>query len=206
MASKKKSATKKRPAANKKAAKKSTAATVYTDQVAEILATQSKQTEWRPKSPPKLALVRVRRPADPSELAPGERAQLEAIWHGASLEHVLASEANEVELADLVNEKGELVYRLLAWNYGVGYVLVGETTEIAAMGTQHDIECWDEPSQRELFYAIDQAIASGNKAADRLNQPLSFGWWEDEAWEETREQDRPYRRVRVEAGGFVPVE
>jgi hypothetical protein len=212
----KKSAVKKSPAkkktakkktAAKKAAKKAaakSASDVYSGQVADIIAGQDTRTAWRPESAPKLSLVRLRTPKDPRELSPGERAQLEAIWHGEPLANVLASPENHVELADLVDEHGKLAYRLLAWNYGVCYVLVGETTEIAAMGTQHDMEAWDEDSQRALFYAIDRALASAKKS-DKPYQPLSFGWWEDDEWAETHERSHPYQRLRIEAGRFVPV-
>jgi hypothetical protein len=205
-AAKKKTAAKKKPA--KKAAKKSTAKPardVYSGQVADILAARKKQTDWRPASAPKLSLVRLRTPEDPAELSPSEHAALAAIWHGTPLAEVLANPENQIELADLVDEEGTLAYRLFAWNYGVCYVLVGETTEIAAMGTQHDMEAWDEQAQRALFYAIDHALAAAKKSA-KPDQPLSFGWWEDDAWAETRERRRPYERLRIEAGRFVPVD
>lgn len=152
--------------------------TVYSGLVRDILDTRPRDTTYQPKSAPELHLERYRMPTSVDELTPSEQRQLQKIWSPMPLAEVLADEENEVEVADVVDASGRVLYQLFAWNYGVGYLLENGTAEVVAMGTQHDIEIWS-PDQRDLFFAMDRALRASSPT---FRQPLSFDWWSDDEW------------------------
>ena len=91
--------------------------TVYSGLVRDILDTRPRDTTYQPKSAPDLRLARYRTPTSVDELTPSEQRQLQTIWSGVPLADVLASDENEVEVADVVDASGRVLYQLFAWNY-----------------------------------------------------------------------------------------
>jgi hypothetical protein len=148
-------------------------------QVREILDPRARNSTYLPQAPPKLALKRYRRPINVDELTEQEQGQLEHIWQPLRVLDVLSEPENQLEVAEVVDlDSGQVVYRLWAWNYGVGYLVEADSNELVARGRQRDIDI-ERLSQRPVFFAMDRAL----QAEPAFQQPLSFGWWDDEKWD-----------------------
>jgi hypothetical protein len=185
----------KTPAAKKRNAKTAArprAATADGGIVAEIIDARSRKSSYVTKAVLALRIANRRQPKSVGELLPDERKQLAAIWEGRRLDDVLGDAENEVEVAEVVDAKGATVYRLYGWNYGVGYLFPTRGLDVVAFGSQHDIEEW-RIEQRDLFAAMDAAL---RKPGHGFRQPLSFGWWNDDAWAEL--EDQPPGQARSE--------
>jgi hypothetical protein len=140
-----------------------------------------------------LRLSNLRKPSTPDALTPREREQLTFVLRGQLAAH-LANPEYDTEVAEFVDEAGDVVYHLYAWNYGVGYLFGDAGAEgLVAMGTQHFIEVWHR-NQRDIFWAIDDALA---RADPRLGQPLSFDWRADDAWAKAPEGKNERRELMV---------
>ncbi len=157
------------------------AAEAYRSVVADIIDDRRAARPY-PPSAPQLAIVRHHRPRSLGDLAPDELLQLHAAWYeeqGPTLAELLADEENDVEAAEVVDEAGELRYRLYGWNFGVGYLFPPSGLEVVAFGAQHDLEHWSV-QQRDLFAGMDRALRAGGH---HFTQPLHFCWDDDSCWE-----------------------
>lgn len=170
---------------------------VYSGAVREIIDARARNTTYQPRSAPDLRLARYRMPTSVDELTPSEQRQLQKIWSPVPLADVLADPENQVEVADVADASGRVLYQLFAWNYGVGYLLENGTTDVVAMGTQHDIEIWSQ-DQRDLFFAMDRALRASSPT---FQQPLCFDWWSDDEWGEAEESPRSPYRLRSDEEG-----
>ncbi len=151
----------------------------------ESIDARARETSYVPQRPPKLALKRYRRPINVDELTEQEQEQLETIWHPLRVLDVLSEPENQLEVADVVDLDSErVVYRLWAWNYGVGYLVEADSNDIVARGRQHHIDIL-RLAQRPIFYAMDRAL----QAEPSFEQQLSFGWWKDEEWDRLGDED-----------------
>jgi hypothetical protein len=159
----------------------SSAAAAYRGIVADIIDGRRAPAPY-PVGAPRLAIVRHHRPRSLTDLAPDELAQLHAAWYadeGPDLAAQLADDENDVEAAEVVDEAGELQYRLYGWNFGVGFLFPPAELDVVAFGSQHDIEHWSL-AQRDLFAAMDRALRAGGHG---FTQPLHFCWDDDSCWE-----------------------
>jgi len=156
-------------------------ADAYRAAVADIIASRPPATPYPPGAP-RLAIVRHHRPRSLADLAPDELLQLHAALFepdGPPLSALLADEENDVEAAEVVDETGELRYRLYGWNYGGGILFPPSGLDVVAFGAQHDLEHWSV-DQRDLFAGMDRALRAGGHG---FTQPLRFCWDDDACWD-----------------------
>lgn len=160
---------------------KDPATTVYSGQVADIIASTPRDSDYKPEVEFRLAITNARAPTELDELEPEERRQLTGILGSpAELGRALADQEYCLETAHVVDDTGALRFRLYGWNYGVGYLMPALGLDIVAFGAQHDLEHW-RLTQRDLFVAMDNAFS---RAGHGFQQPLSFCWWRQECWDE----------------------
>lgn len=160
-----------------KASKRRAGSAVYGGMVAEIIQGQSRVSSYTPKAPMNLSIARRRPLRVLEDFLPIEREQLEAVFHPESLEAMLPH-LESLEVAEVVDDAGTVLYRLYGWDYGVGYLFSAIGLEVLGFGAQHDIEHW-RPEQRDLFVAMDRALRTKEHG---FEQPLSFCWWDDKCW------------------------
>lgn len=158
------------------------AAEAYRSAVAEIIDARAASRPYPPGAP-QLTITGHHRPQSLADLDPAELEQLHAAWyepHGPTLSQALADEENQVEAARVVDETGQLRYRLYGWNFGAGFLFPPTGVVVVAAGFQHDIEHWS-PAQRDLFAGMDRALRAGGHG---FTQPLHFCWDKDSCWDE----------------------
>lgn len=158
----------------------SAATAVYTGQVADILASTPRDSDYKPEIELHLTVTGARAPVAIDQLDPEELRQLTAILGEGEVSRALTDEEYCLEAAQVVDETGTLRYRLYGWNYGVGYLMAPTGLDIIAFGAQHDLEHW-RITQRDLFVAMDRAMT---RPGHGFQQPLSFCWWRQSCWDE----------------------
>ena len=179
----------------------------YQSQVADIIAAQPRESSYVPPEPVELFVKNRRQVTSVTDLADIEKRQLERIWRGENLEARLAKGAftdeelgedfpDELEVAEVVDDKGVVRYRLWGMNYGCIYLMGGDSLECVAFAAQHDLEHWTV-DQRPIFWAMDRAMRRDKHG---FAQGLKFCWWEQKCWDEIAElepgtaQSHPYIR------------
>jgi hypothetical protein len=166
--------------------------TIYAGQVASIIAATPRASTWKPQHPMDLRIVRRRQPRSIDDLGPEERIQLAALLAPEPLEKVLAPNylvedyPLDIEVAEVVDERNAVRYRLYGWNYGAGFLMAATGLEVVALAYQHDLEHWNV-DQREVFWAMDRAYSRGDHG---FQQPLKFCWWEERCWDEVKDEPR----------------
>lgn len=167
----------------------------YGNQVSAILAAQPRNSTWKPDEPMELFVKNRRQPTSTAALSDIEREQLKRIAAPNDPEAILAGEPIDdfpldVEVADVVDDKGALRYRLWAGNYGWAYLMAADSLECLAFTAQHDMEHW-RAEQRPLFWAMDRALQRGDHG---VQQGLKFCWWDDKCWSDMKPLSEPYVR------------
>lgn len=179
------------------------ASSVYTGQVSDLIASQSRPSAYRPADPVELFIERRRQVTSLDELAPDERVQLVAMFRGEDVEQLLRDGIDDMpldlEVAAVVDAAGALRYRLYGWNFGVIWLMPPSGLDVVAFASQHDLEHW-HADQRPIFWAMDRALARTDHG---FQQPAKFCWWDEHCWEEIAELPRgtvhsePYIRKQM---------
>lgn len=181
----------------------SAATSVYTGQVADILASAPRASDYQPEVELHLTVTGARAPTALDQLDEEELRQLTAILGDGEVFRALTDEEYGLEAAQVVDETGALRFRLYGWNYGVGYLMAPTGLEIIAFGAQHDLEHW-RITQRDLFVAMDRAML---RPGHGFHQPLSFCWWRQSCWDELADTvpgtvgSEPYLRKQLARSG-----
>lgn len=179
----------------------------YQRQVADIIASEPRSSSYTPENPLKLYVKNHRWVTKSDVLSEIEKLQLKGIWRGDDVDARLAKGAytdeelgedfpDDLEVAEVHDDKGVIRYRLWGMNYGVIYLMAGDSLECVAFAAQHDLEHWTL-DQRAIFWAMDRAMRRGDHG---FQQGLKFCWWEQKCWDEIAElepgtaQSHPYIR------------
>lgn len=140
--------------------------------------------DYRPAQPVELFITNRRVPTNIDGLTAAEQLELERMWRGWDLARLLATGITQdddaypldLEIADVITNSGELLYRIHGMNYGGMYLMRADRLECVAFASQHSVEIW-RPEQRDLFWAMDRALGRGGHG---FRQPIYFGGWADE--------------------------
>jgi len=139
----------------------------YARQVAEILASEKRPSDYRPQPDEQLELFIVdRREVTSTTSVTGiERAQLDAMFRGSDADDILANGFEgdgpiNLEVARVVDASERDVYRLWGMDFGGIYLIDADSLNVVAFASQHDVEHWS-CAQRPVFFAMDQAIQRG---------------------------------------------
>ena len=163
----------------------------YQRQVGDIIAAQPRESSYTPAEPMELFVKNRRQPHKLADLAAIEIEQLKRIWRGEDLEARLAAGVcrdeelgedfpDDLEVADVIDDKGVVRYRLWGMNYGVIFLMAAESLECIAFAAQHDLEHW-HADQRPIFWAMDRAMGRRDHG---FGQGSKFCWWEQKCWDE----------------------
>lgn len=130
-----------------------------------------------------------------AELSEIEREQFKRIAAPNDPDAILGGEPIDdfpldVEVADVVDDKGATVYRLWAGNFGWAYLMAADSLECIAFTAQHDMEHW-RVEQRPIFWAMDRAMSRGDHG---FQQGLKFCWWDEKCWTDMTRNSEPYVR------------
>ena len=169
---------------------KPSASDVYTEQVHAIIAGASNEG-YTPTNPVELFIENRRALRSLDGLSAQEKLELERMWRGQDLATMLetgmvAAEdeidryPHALEVADVVNDKRELLYRMYGMNYGAMFLMRVDRLECVAFASQHSVELW-RSEQRDLFWAMDRALRRGGHG---FQQPILFDATNDARWAE----------------------
>lgn len=161
---------------------------VYAEQVGAIIA--GTKIAYQPKEPIELFIKNRRALTSLDGLSAQEKIELERMWRGQDLQKMLATgmvageeEGDDyphaLEVADIVTDKGELLYRMYGMNYGAMFLMRVDRIECVAFASQHSVELW-RVEQRDLFWAMDRALRRGDHG---FKQPVLFNP-DDPRWDE----------------------
>lgn len=175
--------------------KKDAATEAYTSEVARIVGADGGASGFRPGKAVELFVRNRRAPKDYDELSPIEQRQIEAMFGDMDARTILRTNSMDdegddfpvdLEVADVVDETGTLLYRLWGMNYGAIYLMAPDRLACIAFAAQHDLEHW-HADQRDLFWAMDRAIRRKDHG---FQQPMKFCWKDDRCWSEIADKPR----------------
>lgn len=160
--------------------KKASASDVYTEQVGAILAGTTPGS-YVPTNPVELFIENRRELRSLEGLSAQEKLELERMWRGQDLaklletgmvigEEEIDTYPHALEVADVVTDKGELLYRMYGMNFGAMFLMRVDRLECVAFASQHSVELW-RPEQRDLFWAMDRAL---RRPGHGFKQPIFF--------------------------------
>jgi hypothetical protein len=166
----------------------------YTGQVADIIASDPRESSYAPAKPVELFVKGRRHPTNAGQLSAIEHQQLVRMFRGEDLDTILRENTNEgmegmeldLEIANVVDDTGTPRYRMYGMNYGAVYLMEADSLECLAFASQHDLEHW-HADQRELFWAMDRAMRRNDHG---FQQPMKWCWWKDECWAEIADKPR----------------
>jgi hypothetical protein len=162
----------------------------YAEQVGAIIDGQAPGS-YQPRDPVELFLENRRELRSLDGLSDQEKTELERMWRGQDLATLLETGMTQdgddeegypidLEVADVVNEAGDLLYRLYGMNYGAMFLMRADAIACVAFASQHSVERW-RPEQRDLFWAMDGALRRGGHG---FRQPVHFDASNDARWAE----------------------
>jgi hypothetical protein len=173
-----------------------TPASVYGGQVAEIIAAQSRESTYQPAAPVELFVKNRRQVTELDQLGPDERVQFTAMFPGEDVAQVLRDGIEDMpldlEVAEIVDDSGAVLYRLFGWNFGVIWLMPPSGLDVVGFAAQHDVEHW-HVDQRPIFWALDRALRRRDHG---FQQASKFCWWDEKCWDEIK--DLPAGTVRSE--------
>jgi hypothetical protein len=171
----------------------------YAEQVANIIDATPRTGSHQPARAVELFIKNRRTPTSVEGLPPQEKVELERMFRGQDLATILEtgmmSEGGredfddsyplDLEVADVVDDRDAVVYRMYGMNYGAMFLMRTDRLECVAFASQHSVELW-RLEQREVFWAMDRALRRGGHG---FKQPVSFEWSNDERWAEIAKKD-----------------